>query len=416
VKKIILCIMLVGLFIGCGEKKEKQAAEKKKKITVLVAPWYSFPETLLQEFTAESGIEVEVENLAWDSMKNKVVTAVSAGTSPADVAQFTSGWVGSLGKDGYFEDLSGYLTEEDKKDMANIPLFSYEGKLFGIPTYNDFRLTYINKKKFMDAGIKVPVTITELSASLEKLNTIEKGSLMVPYSATSATATPWFLMTKAYGGEVFDENWNPLFAEKGSAGYKAMEFLINAYKNQLVDPNAVTYSGSDVVSNFKNGKGAVDLAGWSGNVTVYTAEDSKIKDDVQAILVPGLDGNSRTYSLAESFGIPAKAENKAEAVEFLLWLNRKDIMKKTFTEMGIFPNRISVIKELSNEGKLPFGDVVAETLPKIETLFVNAKPAWYSEFITETVTVINQMAKGSISVDEGLNKLSDFSIRVRDEK
>ena len=410
-KKIILCIILVGVFMGCGKKEQEG-----KSISVLVAPWYSFPESLLQEFTEETGIAVEVENLAWDSMKNKVVTSVTAGGSPADVTQFTSGWVGSLGKAGYFEDLSGYLTEEDKKDMANIPLFSYEGKLYGIPTYNDFRLTYINKRKFTEAGLEVPKTIKELSASLDKLNATEKGALVVPYSATSATATPWFLMTKAYGGEIFDENWNPLFTEKGSAGYKAMEFLIDAYRNQLADANSITYSGSDVVANFKNGRGAVDLAGWSGNVTVYTAEDSKIKDDVQAILVPGLDGRSRTYSLAESFGVPVKSPNKKEAVEFLLWLNRKDTMKKTFTEMGIFPNRISVIKELDKEGKLPFGDVVAETLPKIDTLFLNAKPAWYSQFITETVTVINQMAKGSIGVDEGLNKLSDFSIKVRDEK
>lgn len=62
---------------------------------------------------------------------------------------------------------------------------------------------------------------------------------------------------------------------------------------------------------FKAGQGAIDIAGWAGNVSLYTnPKESKIVDSVQVIKVPGQNGKSRTYGLQEGLSIPAKSKNK----------------------------------------------------------------------------------------------------------
>ena len=89
----------------------------------------------------------------------------------------------------------------------------------------------INRKHFTDAGITdTPKTLDELVADAKTIK--EKGitdyPIGLPLSATEGASTTWYLLTKAFGGELFDDDFKPLFTTPDSAGYKALAFEIDA--------------------------------------------------------------------------------------------------------------------------------------------------------------------------------------------
>ena len=421
---VLILTLSVGL-IGCQKSATVTKKDTKKnlagtEITALLPPWYKFSPEMLAEFKKETGIKVNLQTMEWDSLADKIFTSCAAGVAPADVTEFSWDWVGKFGAAKWYEPLNKYYDDAFFKDIITKDVFKYKDSYLAVPIYNDFRVTYINKKYFQQAGVsETPKDIDELLQSAKKIK--EKGiseyPIAVPFSATAATTTPWFLLTKEYGGDLFDENWKPLFESKDSSGYKAMEFLIkglNEYK--VIDPASIGLKGEDVVSEFKEGKGAIDLAGWAGNVSLYTnPKESKIVDKVGVIQVPGLEGKSRTYGLQEGLGIPVASKNKEAAAAFIKWLNKPEIVKQLFTELGIFPNHQSAISDLVKEGKLFGGETILKVMPTIEPLFKQGAPVWYTEFETDVATTMNQMAKGSMTVDQGIKHIAENAKKLAAE-
>lgn len=418
----LVLVLVSGLslsLVGCNSTEDSNQANNDKKfagteITALLPPWYEFSQTMLDEFENETGIKVNLQSVTWKEMEDKIFTSCAAGVAPADITDVDWAWVGNFGRTGWYEPLNKYFDDKFFSDITTKDVFKYKDNYMAIPIYNDFRLTYINKSYFKAAGIApMPTTPDEVMQAAIKIK--ESGAceypLAVPMSATSATTTPWFLLTKAYGGELFDENWEPLFEEKDSPGYKAMEFLIKGVTEyKIIDPASVGLEGTDIVEGFKEGKGAIDLAGWAGNVSSYTnPEESKIASDVEIIKVPGINGKSRTYGLQEGLGIPAASKNKEAAAEFIKYLNKSENVKKLFLDLAIFPNHQSTIAELVEEDKLPGGETVLEVMPTIEPLFPQGAPSWFTELTADVSATMNQMAKGSMTLDEGMKHIADSS-------
>ena len=270
------------------------------------------------------------------------------------------------------------------------------------------------------AGIKeIPNDAEEMLNAARKIKEsgAEEYPISLPLSADAGTTTPWFMLTKSMGGELFDENYKPIFTDKESAGYKAMKWVMEAYKEELVNPAAVDYQGTDVVDHYKNADGSIDIAGWSGNVTEYFNEEkSSIANDVEVIKVPGANGKTRTYSLLEGVGIPSSSEHKEAAAEFIKYINTEEFLKTFFTDYGIFPSSKKVIDSLIESGELPGGKIVSEVLGTIEPLVPQGAPEWYGTWEGEAATIMNQMAKGELNLDEGLQAIAESAEKLNSEK
>ena len=51
---------------------------------------------IASDFEAETGIHVDLQTLSWDDIRPKLVTALVAGTAPADVTEFDWSWTGQF--------------------------------------------------------------------------------------------------------------------------------------------------------------------------------------------------------------------------------------------------------------------------------------------------------------------------------
>lgn len=379
-------------------------------LSVLLPPWGTLPKSMTDQFETETGIKLDLQTLGWDEIRTKIVTSMIAGTAPADVTEVDWSWVGQFGAAGWYADLNGLI---DKAALADIPTarsFAYEGKLLAVPYNNDFRILIYNKQMFERAGIATaPKTMDELTVAAKQLKAkgVVRYPIALPFSASEGVSTAWYLLTKAFGGELFGAGYKPLFTAADSAGRKALAWELDALKSGLIDPAATGMTDVQAQVEFKAGRAAIDLAGWAGNPAAYDDPGkSKIAGHVAAAVMPGEGGRSRTFGLPDALGIPANSEHKEAAVAFIAWWMRPENQAQVSDALGDLPTRTSVLESLNKQGKLVDGDVLLAQVSSTELLFPQGTPPWYPQFSSAVSSAINAVAKGQATVDTALAQIA----------
>ncbi|OYU38181.1 MAG: ABC transporter substrate-binding protein [Pseudorhodobacter sp. PARRP1] len=376
-------------------------------LAVLLPPWVTLPKEMTDTY---KGGGLDIQTLGWDEIRTKIVTSMLANTAPASVTEMDWSWVGQFGSAGWYDPLDALLSDELKADLPTTSIFTYDGKLIGVPYNNDFRVLIYNAAHLTQAGVGVPKTPAELldAARAVKAAKIADYPIALPLSASEGAATAWYLLTKAFGGDLFDADFKPLFTDPASAGYQAMAFEIAALNEGLIDPAATSLKDVEVQELFKAGKATFDVAGWAGNLAVYTdPAKSQVAADVAAALMPNVNGKSRTFGLPGALGIPANAENKEQAAGFIQWMLEPATMEANYRLLGNLPTRLSVLKTLNEAGNLKQGDVLIAQAEVVEPLFAQGTPGWYPEFSGAVATALNVAAKGQLTVDQAVAQIAD---------
>jgi multiple sugar transport system substrate-binding protein len=382
-----------------------------KRLTTLLPPWTTLPKEMTDDFTGKTGIGLDSQTLGWDDIRTKIVTSMVANTAPADATEVDWSWVGQFGAAGWYQPVDGLIDPALLADLPTSKIFTYDGKLIALPYNNDFRILIYNKAHLEKAGIKAaPKTPDELLTAAKALKAakVVEYPIGLPLSATEGSATAWYLLTKAFGGDLFDEKFNPLFTTPDSAGYKAMSFEIEALKAGLIDPAATGLKDVEIQELFKSGQITFDVAGWAGNIAVYTdTSKSQVANQTAAALMPSVTGKSRTFGLPGAIGIPVSTENRDVALAFINWLVDPQSAIDDYLKLGNLPTRTSVLKKLNDDGKLKEGDVLLQQASLVEPLFAQGTPGWYPQFSSAVATALNQAAKGQLSVDDAVKQIAD---------
>ncbi|MEO5613597.1 MAG: extracellular solute-binding protein [Cypionkella sp.] len=383
-------------------------------LAVLLPPWVTLPKEMTDTY---KGGGLDIQTLGWDEIRTKIVTSMLANTAPASVTEMDWSWVGQFGSAGWYDPLDALLSDELKADLPTTSIFTYDGKLIGVPYNNDFRVLIYNAAHLAAAGVAVPKTPAELleAARAVKAAKIADYPIALPLSASEGAATAWYLLTKAFGGDLFDADFKPLFTDPASAAYQAMAFEIAALNEGLIDPAATSLKDVEVQELFKAGKATFDVAGWAGNLAVYTdPAKSQVAADVAAALMPNVNGKSRTFGLPGALGIPMNAENKEQAAGFIQWMLDPATMEANYRLLGNLPTRLSVLKTLNEAGNLKQGDVLIAQAEVVEPLFAQGTPGWYPEFSGAVATALNAAAKGQLTVDQAVAQIADAAATAQE--
>ena len=93
VSLLLVTAMSVTALSGCGSKADGTEGSKKEdkkeaqSITFMAPDWAVPTDEQLDEFTKETGIEVVVNEVGWDDIREKMVTAAAGGQAVADVVE-----------------------------------------------------------------------------------------------------------------------------------------------------------------------------------------------------------------------------------------------------------------------------------------------------------------------------------------
>jgi multiple sugar transport system substrate-binding protein len=391
-----------------------KASIKGQTITVLLP--YPIPKALIAQFTAKTGVKVNYTVTGWDALHSKLIVANTAKTYIADVTEFDWSFTGQFAGKKWDEPLEGALDPALLKDLAHTSsAFTSGGHTYAACYSNDFRMPIYNGKMFQRAGVaSFPTTFADLSTTIAKLKSAGvKYPLAIPMGATEGGVTPWYLLTLAMGGQLFDSSFKPLFADPGSAGYKALQFEVDAVKNGWVSPGSVTLDDGPTADKFDAGANAILLASSPGSLaTANDPKSSAIHGTARAGLMPGANGPGHSFGLPEGLAIPVTAKHKDAALAFIQWWEEPGVSGSLYGSEGMLPCRGSVLAALAKNGTLQDGQTISAQLAQVVPLFPQGAPVWYSTFSSDAQGLLNAAVKGNMSVADALKQLADKATKL----
>ena len=349
-------------------------------------PHYDAVAKVLPQFTAETGIKVEVDKLQFLRMRDKQLLEMSKpGKGDYDLIAYVVFWkteyasrklireIGPMFKDPNlalpdydFDDLiSGYVENIGLVGGPKGYLAGPGAKLFGLPFGSETSVLGYRKDIFAKHNLKVPETYAEFEALLTRIPQLESGIGALASRAQTGhhVVHAWLLHMAPLGARIFDDKWEPVF--QNAAGIKAAELM-----KKIVDtgPQGAPSFGFDEMKNaFLQGRAAMFLDSISVAGETEDASKSRIVGNAAWALHPaGVRRGSQTGGFG--IGIPNNASNGDAAFMLMQWLTAKAQDKAIGAEGGS-PSRFSTYRDADLNKKFPYYGTFAEALK-------HADPDW----------------------------------------
>ena len=393
---------------------------EKYKGTTIVVSWpalshYKKAQGLIEQFTEETGINVEVDALQYLKLRDRQILEMSKPQGEYDVVTWVVMWKGEYVSKGLLTPLSQFFTsgalvnpKYDIDDIADAYLQNggivggkkgympgKSGALYGLPFGAETSIMAYRKDILKAQGIAVPKTYDELRAAMKKLGAAGIPAMTSRGKTGHQVTAGWLLHLAPLGGKIFDDEWNPVF--NNAAGVEAAQIM-----------REIARTGPKGIPSFGFGDAAAAFLG--GDATFYIdtlkiaamARDpklSKIADKVGYALHPtGSRCGSETGGFAA--GIPANSQNKEAAFLFLQYITSK-VGDQKMVELGGDPVRMSTYK--ANADRFAEYPVILEQLPCADADWRPLIPEW-NEL---NIDVLGQALTEVITTDKPIQPIMD---------
>ena len=393
--------------------------EKYEGQTIVVS-WpalshFNNAETLVEEFTQETGINVELDALQYLALRNRQLLEMSKPDGEYDVVSWVVMWKGEYVSKGLLTPLSQFFTsgslvdpEYDIGDIADAYLQNggvvggqqgylpgVSGALYGIPFGAETSILAYRKDIFEEQGLGVPTTYDELRDVMQKLHAAGIPALTSRGKTGHQVTAAWLFHLAPLGGKIFDDQWNPVI--NSPEAVEAAQVLREIV--QTGPRGIATFGFGEAAAAFLQGDAAMHLDTLKIAAMSRNAKLSTIDGNVGYALHPtGARCGSETGGFA--LGIPQNAPNKEAAFLFIQYLTNK-AGDQRMSELGGDPIRISTLQ--NNTGGFDEYPVVRDQLPCADPNWRPLIPEW-NEL---NIDVLGQALNKIITTDDEIQPIMD---------
>ncbi|MEM7303548.1 MAG: sugar ABC transporter substrate-binding protein [Pseudomonadota bacterium] len=409
-----LAVLAVSTMATFANPYEKYAG------TTIVVSWpalshFTKAEALIEEFTKETGIEVEVDALQYLKLRDRQLLEMSKAKGEYDVVSWVVMWKGEYVSKGLLTPLSQFYTNGslvdpnyDIDDIADAYLQNggivggkkgympgKSGALYGVPFGAETSILAYRKDIFEEQGLAVPTTYDELRDVMKKLHAAGIPALTSRGKTGHQVTAGWLLHLAPLGGKVFDDQWNPVInSPEAVEAARVMREIV-----QTGPKGIPTFGFGEAAAAFLQGEAAMHLDTLKIAAMSRDPKLSKIDGKVGYALHPvGTRCGSETGGFAA--GIPANSQNKEAAFLFLQYITSK-AGDQRMVELGGDPVRISTLKN-NTKGFAEY-PVVAEQLPCADPDWRPLIPEW-NEL---NIDVLGQALTEVITTDGDIQAIMD---------
>ena len=423
VSVLLVAAMAVSMFTGCGSKSDSKKSDSKsgeKTLEVWVPPLDDATEKnwgdLLKDWEKEKDCKVNLTVIPWDKYEETYTTALNSGEGP-DVGYMYNEMFPTYIDAGAVEDMSSYVTDEDKKEYKYLSNGNMMDGQYGWPLVTGVPFVlYYNEDILNALGEKAPETWDDFARICQEATKDTDGDGKVDQYGfacgmnTSDIGAMQILNAYYYsalwqnGGQVYNDDLKSVsFADE--AGKEAVTWLkgLTSYMNE----DFMSLSWSDAFSNvFGAGKAAFGIT-----------RSSQTDGTTFAETYPNLNWNFVTSLKNKDFGtfgatdcltLMSACEDKDLAMDFIKYVTGSEFMT-------------------AYHAKCP-GAALTESEPyvgdeKMEKIYTQDKDKWHGIQAGPCGTqILNQLAadfqgimSGETSVDEGLKEAEDYANGLLDE-
>ena len=381
------------------------AAEVPEKLMYIAPGWGIPSQEMLDKFTAETGIAIEVTTMEQAALRDKVMSAAAGKVKPADIIYTGLDDLGVFASSGSSRPLDDMVSPALLDELYGSEFYQVEGQLYAVPTYTQMVMVDYDKAALEKIGVTEIATWDEFEKVCTTLKEQEISEYPLSFGIRSWS---WFIMAISSGSTLFGEDLQPTFDDPGDPGYQAFVKLIDFYNKGLISPERITTPNPHPA--FWAGQ-AVFHQSWQGGLAVANnAEKSKIAPNADYLLLPE---THFTWSLAGGIGISAYTEYPEAAMQFVEFMTTEEVQISIYNEQGMFPARKATFEKLGAEGKVDGFEVMKE-----QAQYLIALPyytPWFSEFNAEATKALVRAAKGEQSADDAVKALGKFTRDLQEE-
>ena len=423
VSVLLVAAMAVSMFTGCGSKSDSKKSDSKsgeKTLEVWVPPLDDATEKnwgdLLKDWEKENDCKVNLTVIPWDKYEETYTTALNSGEGP-DVGYMYNELFPTYIDAGAVEDMSSYVTDEDKKEYKYLSNGNMMDGQYGWPLVTGVPFVlYYNEDILNALGEKAPETWDDFARICQEATKDTDGDGKVDQYGfacgmnTSDIGAMQILNAYYYsalwqnGGQVYNDDLKSVsFADE--AGKEAVTWLkgLTSYMNE----DFMSLSWSDAFSNvFGAGKAAFGITRSSQTDGTTFAETYP---DLNWNFVTSLKNKDfGTFGATDCLTLMSACEDKDLAMDFIKYVTGSEFMT-------------------AYHAKCP-GAALSESEPyvgdeKMEKIYTEDKDKWHGIQAGPCGTqILNQLAadfqgimSGETSVDEGLKEAEDYANGLLDE-
>ena len=420
---LLVAAMAVSMVAGCGSKNDSKKSDSKsgeKTLEVWVPPLDDATEKnwgdLLKDWEKENDCKVNLTVIPWDKYEETYTTALNSGEGP-DVGYMYNEMFPTYIDAGAVEDMSSYVTDEDKKEYKYLSNGNMMDGQYGWPLVTGVPFVlYYNEDILNALGEKAPETWDDFARICQEATKDTDGDGKVDQYGfacgmnTSDIGAMQILNAYYYsalwqnGGQVYNDDLKSVsFADE--AGKEAVTWLkgLTSYMNE----DFMSLSWSDAFSNvFGAGKAAFGITRSSQTDGTTFAETYP---DLNWNFVTSLKNKDfGTFGATDCLTLMSACEDKDLAMDFIKYVTGSEFMT-------------------AYHAKCP-GAALTESEPyvgdeKMEKIYTEDKDKWHGIQVGPCGTqILNQLAadfqgimSGEISVDKGLKEAEDYANGLLDE-
>lgn len=358
-KKLLVCLLALGLMTGCSNKKTNEAPTQTEIVTDITSPveitfWHAMSgvqeeslKKLTDNFMAENkNITVNLQNQSsYQDLQQKLTATTASPKNLPTLTQAYPDWMLNPISDGLVLQLDNYINH-DKIGFDNyndiLPSFRESSKInnviYSIPFNKSTEILWYNKTLFNELGLKVPTTMDEFTNVAKEIKS-KKNIVGGGFDSLSN----YYVTYLKNEGVIFDSKFDPT----SQASVKAVNYYLDGIKQGYF-----RMAGTD---KFLSGPFANETLGM---FVGSNASESFITNGVNGKFDIGVAPYPAKYKMQQGTDLfifsNATAEQQTAAFEYLKFLTTTDNQITWAKETGYIPVRTSALEsdEYKNSGSL----------------------------------------------------------------
>lgn len=299
------------------------------------------------EFTALTGIRVEVSLYAEQQYRQRLETTFQARSDEVDVFMSLVSREGSLyDQAGWYADLQPFVNnagvtspDYDFGDFGQgvIDAGTLRGRLTGIPVNIEGPVLYYRADVLEECGIAVPETLDELRQAVEQVQACRPD--MIPFASRGlAPAVPYTFSNFLHnmGGQYVDaQNRSSLSSD---ASVRAIELYAELLRD-FGPAGVINYSFPQLTAVNSNGQAVMTFQ--SSNEFGKIMEVAERANDTRIKVLPAGPAGSVPVVIGWQLSMSPNSRKQEQAWYFLQWATSRDMQVKLGLD-GLAPPRTSV--------------------------------------------------------------------------
>ncbi|WP_328988910.1 sugar ABC transporter substrate-binding protein [Kribbella sp. NBC_01245] len=320
---------------------------------------------VLDKFTAETGVKVNLEVIGWNDLQTRIQTAITSGQAP-DVLNIGNTWAASLQATDAFlpfdDEAMKAIGGKEKFVETALATGGAAGKPpTSVPLYGLAYGLYYNKAMFAQAGLQPPTTWEEMVAAAKKLTNPAKKVYGMALAAGSYTENVHFAFINGAqnGAEWFDAEGKPTFTEDGNVN-GVLRYLDLMQKDKVANTSNAQYdNGTKAVNDFATGKVAMVLNQNNAASSIVANGMKSSEYGVVAFPAPAGGQQVASHVAGINLSIFQNTKNKDAALKFVKYMTDPATQKtlgKPFASLPVLKGETPAFTDDPAEAKI-FQDI-----------------------------------------------------------